>query len=64
MLLTMRQAIHAPGRLADPSAAVALLWMTRSLAFLHSILDGLASSRQAKITDLAKLGYAQRVGQK
>jgi len=49
--------IHSPGRLADPSAAVALLWMHRSLAFQSSMLDGLVSSRSGKVTDLARSAY-------
>lgn len=49
--------IHSPGKLADPSAAVALLWMYRSLAFQSSMLDGLVSSRSGKVTDLARSAY-------
>ena len=41
--------MHAPGRLADPSAAVALLWMHRSLSFQHAMLDGLCSRRDTKL---------------
>jgi hypothetical protein len=42
------QGLHAPGKLADPSAAVALLWMHRSLAFQHAMLEGLCTNRGSK----------------
>jgi hypothetical protein len=55
------QGMHAPGRLADPSAAVALLWMHRSLSFQHAMLDGLCSRRDTKLADVAREAYTQHL---
>ena len=51
--------IHRPnGLLCDPSAAIALLWMRRTLQFLSRCLRGLLD-RDANMTDVA--AYAYRV---
>lgn len=55
------QGMHAPGRLADPSAAVALLWMHRSLSFQHAMLDGLCSRRDTKLADVAREAYTKHL---
>lgn len=55
------QGMHAPGKLADPSAAVALLWMHRSLAFQHAMLDGLCSKRESKLSDVAREAYTKHL---
>ena len=53
--------MHAPGKLADPSAAVALLWMHRSLAFQHAMLVGLCSKREIKFSELAREAYTKHL---
>lgn len=55
------QGMHTPGKLADPSAAVALLWMHRSLAFQHAMLDGLCCKRESKFSDLAREAYTKHL---
>ena len=50
--------IHkAGGVLADPSAAIALVWIRRSLDFQNSILDGLANDRFAALANVARDAY-------
>ena len=55
------QGMHAPGKLADPSAAVALLWMHRSLAFQHGMLEGLCSKRESKLSEVAREAYTKHL---
>ena len=50
--------IHkAGGVLADPSAAIALVWMRRSLDFQNSILENFNSDRAASCVAIAKDAY-------
>lgn len=50
--------IHQPGGiLADPSAAIALRWMRRSLRFLNTILEGLLADEAASVATLARAAY-------
>lgn len=56
--------IHRPGgALADPSAAVALRWMRRSLRFLNTILEGLLAEPTASVSTLARAAYRAQLEQ-
>ena len=59
-LLTMEKAsgIHkAGGVLADPSAAIALVWMRRTLTFTNAILDGTAADTSPNLGSVAGAAY-------
>ncbi len=43
--------------LADPSAAIALVWLRRSLTFLCHVLGGISSDREASVSELARAAY-------
>ena len=47
----------AGGVLADPSAAIALIWLRRSLDFQNCLLDGLGTDRDALVTNVAREAY-------
>ena len=50
--------IHkAGGVLADPSAAIALVWMRRSLEFQNGVLDGMHSDRASVLSNVAREAY-------
>ena len=50
--------IHkAGGVLADPSAAIALVWMRRSLEFQNAVMDGMQSDRQSALCNIAREAY-------
>jgi hypothetical protein len=50
--------IHmAGGVLADPSAAIALVWMRRSLDFQNAVLDGMHTDRAAPLSNIARDAY-------
>ena len=50
--------IHkAGGVLADPSAAIALVWMRRSLDFQTSVLDGMVTDRHGVLLEVARGAY-------
>ena len=49
--------------LADPSAAISLLWMRRSLQFLAAIMRGVADDRKKgdPVSKIAKEAYAEHL---
>ena len=50
--------IHQPGGLlADPSAAIAMLWMRRSLTFTNETLNGIHTDRQTPLANAARDAY-------
>ena len=50
--------IHQPGGiLADPSAAIALVWLRRSLSFQNSIFEAFIADRGASVSNLARDAY-------
>ena len=54
--------VHRPGGvLADPSAAIAMLWMRRTLQFLGALLRRLAEEPTAPMGSLARSAYAQEL---
>jgi len=53
------QGIHKPGGvLADPSAAIALLWMRRTLQFLGALMRRVLESDARPVAELAREAYA------
>uniref|UniRef100_A0A7S0L6Q5 Glycolipid transfer protein domain-containing protein n=1 Tax=Coccolithus braarudii TaxID=221442 RepID=A0A7S0L6Q5_9EUKA len=55
--------IHRPGgHLADPSAAIALLWMRRTLMFSIAVLQG-ACEKDAHLGNLARAAYTSQLEQ-
>ena len=54
---------RAGGVLADPSAAISLLWMRRSLQFLAAIMRGVADDRKKgdPVSKIAKEAYAEHL---
>ena len=54
---------HKPGGvLAEPSAAIALLWMRRTLQFLRALLEGLAAADEgAALAGMAKDAYGKHL---
>ena len=53
---------HKPGGvLADPSAAIALLWMRRTLQFNCALLDRLCSSGTLTMAEAAREAYAKEL---
>jgi len=54
--------IHKPGGvLADPSAAVALRWLRRSLGFFATILARMLDDRTASIPQIARSAYKEQL---
>lgn len=54
--------VHKPGGvLADPSAAIAMLWMRRTLQFLGALLRRVAEEPTAPMGTLARSAYAQEL---
>jgi hypothetical protein len=56
--------VHKPGGvLADPSAAIALLWMRRTLQFQAALLTSLVGDPTASksVGELAKVAYAREL---
>ena len=50
--------IHrAGGVLADPSAAIALVWLRRSLAFQNAVFAGMVDDRAGLVSNLARDAY-------
>lgn len=53
-----RSGIHKPGGvLRDPSAAIALTWLRRSLNFQRGLLEGLRSDRTAALSAVGAAAY-------
>ena len=56
--------IHQPGGvLADPSAAIALVWLRRSLAFQNGVLEALHADRHGLVSHLARESYKTHLEQ-
>ena len=54
----MTTKIHKPGAaLKDPSAAIALVWTRRSLAFQTALLEGITRERAPSLSDVATVAY-------
>lgn len=50
--------IHgAKGALADPSAAIALVWMRRSLKFQNAIFEGMVADKAGQTSAIAREAY-------
>ena len=49
------------GQPADPSAAVAILWLSRSLAFQTGVLRGLLADRYATLSAVARAAYCEEL---
>ena len=49
------------GQPADPSAAVAVLWLSRSLAFQTAVLRGLLADRAAPLSAVARAAYTEEL---
>jgi len=53
-----RSGMHQPGGvLADPSAAIAMVWLRRSLTFQNSTMEGMVGDRSATVSTLAREAY-------
>ena len=49
---------HSPYSLADPSSAIALVWLRRSLTFLCHVLEGVRTDRRpGSVTDFGRAAY-------
>ena len=58
----VRRGIHQTGgRLADPSAAMALLWLRRSFNMVTSILEGMVADRSTPLPAIARAAYAEEL---